>query len=316
MNPDTVYRLRKNFCLDANLNFASIEDPYFNYYLDLYEEHYKSRTMWNLYQKDLDKCKDHDLFLCNRKRMIDSIFDYFHNNQYYLNNKFNFENIETNVKSHVKRCVGDIYMSIDLKEANFLSMNYLDKNILLSESWDQFIRKFEDSDFLSMSKQFRQFIFGKLNGKTQAFIQKKIISDIFLSLKDIKSLQLVEASNDELIFCVLDLDNLKTDDLKNFIVTETGLKESNFRFQFYTKETYGIKNTIPDRKVYLKTYIDISTMKEIKNKPFGVPSFYLPQFIKYITKKPIERPDLLFRHEDSLLAKFDQPLQFQHLHLD
>lgn len=318
MNPDIVARLRKNFCIDANLNLPSISDPYFYYYIYLFEEHYQSKTMWDLYLKDLSLTKDIDLFLCNRKRLIDSILDYFQNNEYYVNNKNFVLKNETSqdIRSNIKKWVGDIFVSIDLKEANFLAMNTIHDKILNSNNWDEFIRKFENSDFLARSKHFRQFIFGKLNTKTLSSIQKNIIKNLYLSIKDINALQLVEVHHDELIFCVSDLSNLNVNEISERIIKFANLKEYNFRIQAFTKESYSIKNTYPDKKIFLKTYIDINTMQCIRHKPMMVPSHYLPQFIKYITRKPIDPWDLLFKHEDSLLSRFVEPLEFQHLHLD
>lgn len=212
--------LAKRFVSDCNLPIPIIDETFF-YHLNCYEDDYGARTKYCNLIKTIEEQFNNDIeaFLKYYYEVRDNIIEtvtnsdayrYFNTmpmNRYEIkdkpaithNNIFNEDNI------------GYWFISVDLKKANFQALNLVDKEILFnSDTYEDFISKFSDIDYIKESKYTRQVIFGKFNPKRNITVEKyytaqlfKVLNDKFVTLKD----RCISLANDEIIFKITKLNN-------------------------------------------------------------------------------------------------------------
>jgi hypothetical protein len=212
--------------------------------------------------------------------------------------------------------VGKEFLSIDLKKANFQAFNFHNPNILLnSKSYEEFIGKFTDIDYIKNSKYTRQVIFGKLNPRRQVQIEKyllhlilDLITNFMLYDNNFRfSRKLISYKSDELVF-----------DVTKYIITDKIVKSIIDEIKFHVQVDVHVEyfklnlmkfedhlgHLIP---VYEKEiYGDVGTEPTYELKM--VPLTFHPQIFKIYNNLPIRDNDLVFYHEHQL-AKFMYPLK-------
>ena len=88
---------------------------------------------------------------------------------------YSFKNEESVTSNNIynQTNVGKKFVSIDLKKANFQILRKMDKDIVLgADTYEEFIGKFTDIDYIKNSKYTRQVIFGKMNPKRHIKLEK------------------------------------------------------------------------------------------------------------------------------------------------
>ena len=124
--------------------------------------------------------------------------------------------------------VGKCFLSIDFKKANFQALKHFFPGVVLNcNSYQDLIELFTNLDYFKNSKHLRQIIFGNLNPKRQARIQRFIIQQILdwaigEEICEEKDVRMV--SNDEVVFELKDLANcfVFTEPLENEIKSKLG----------------------------------------------------------------------------------------------
>ncbi len=174
-------------------------------------------------------------------------------------------------------------ISIDIKEANFSVFKKFDNKNEIENTYEKLLNKFDRSNFLHLSKSFRQYIFGNLNPKKLQKIQDYytyLLSNEIVLKNNEKVL--FKQENDELILnyhYITDNDLLKKDILK--------YSEFEFKIKKYTEEKIG--------KYVLKTY---DTGK--KELTFVSKNRFFLEYDKFINKKnfdDIDERNLLFLND-------------------
>ena len=188
--------IRKRFVSDYNLPIPIVDDEdMFMYLLNLYEEDFHSLT---LYSKMVEEINEKfggniDAFLDNYYSVRENIIQTIENSDHFQ--KFNTMDMnQFSIKDKVQVSSNNIYnannnmdffISIDLKKANFQALNKVDRNILLnSDTYEDFIHKFTDSQYIANSKYFRQCIFGKMNPKRHITVEKYYTCQIYKRIID------------------------------------------------------------------------------------------------------------------------------------
>ena len=203
-------KLARRFVSDYKLPIPiTNRQDFFFYYLDLFEKHNKSmekyKKLVELVEEKFDGNPDKFLedYQLTRDKIIMTIlesesykkFNTGDMGKYVIknhpnvssNNIYNYENI------------GKRFLSVDLKRANYQTLNYVNKDILLqTSSYEEFIEKFTDIYYIKESKYTRQVIFGKLNPKRTITVEKYITNLIREKLN--LEFDLVSMSNDELVY--------------------------------------------------------------------------------------------------------------------
>ncbi|MEY2701601.1 MAG: hypothetical protein RLY43_234, partial [Bacteroidota bacterium] len=203
--------LRNRFIKDENLPIQITKDPYFDYFVDLFSVHFNSSEKWANYMMSVSQFETIEDFYTSSKKFQEDMINYISSKPEYVDFQKmeipKFTNMVTKGDIYKEQNNGKLFVSIDLKQANFQSLKFANEKLVDGCcSYDGFAHKFSDSCFFRNCKKIRQIIFGNLNPSKQATIQKYLISVIInyliskgISVEDIKS-----ASNDEVVIEVSD----------------------------------------------------------------------------------------------------------------
>lgn len=296
--------IKKRFCRDTKLNFPLFEDDYFYYYIELYNNLFQSKDKFEEFLKMLENFNSSEDFLTYYIEIKDKIISDVTKKSSY--NEFintDMKKFETDINFSKKDIfnlanVNKLFLSIDLKKANFQSLNYFNKNILDADSYHKFISKYTPYSYMQKSKHMREVVFGELNPKRQVKIERYIISVLLKNILDNTNILFknIYLNNDEIIFEIINEQNIKM----NISNIKTISKNMNIdvSIEFYKLKQIGTKN-----KWFIKEFLNKDGFDIVV-----VPKLFMPQVIKYLENKPIEERDLGF-HYESLPAHFDSPIE-------
>ncbi len=100
--------------------------------------------------------------------------------------------------------IGKTFVSIDLEKANFQVLHKVNKDIVFgADSYEDFIDKFTDLEYIQNSKYTRQVIFGKLNPSRHITVEKYYTYCIYELLQEsglTDGWKVVSINNDEIIY--------------------------------------------------------------------------------------------------------------------
>lgn len=166
--------LRKKFCKDYNLPISIITSPYFEYYLDLYDDYLGCRKQWNTMLQIVDKQfrSSEGLFSLVTNESVNRILNIIENSDVYVNH-FNSSKVKpeelwienykryypmaiesvdhlekffpnlTNVQQEVYtgNYDGFSFVSVDMTSANFNIMKFVDPQLTLNcKTYKELIR--------------------------------------------------------------------------------------------------------------------------------------------------------------------------------
>lgn len=296
----------KRFIKDYSLPIQVIQEPYFEYFIDLYNPLLDTRKKLDLLKEAVGQFANEEAFLQEYYDIRDKIITTIETTDIYKQynsmdmSKYNVSNKDY-PSTDVFKCpnIGKVFVSIDLKKANFQALKYIDNGLVLNcNTYEELIGKFTDLEYMKSSKYLRQVIFGNMNPKRQVKVERYIIQQILdflienkiINLDNIKSV-----SNDEIVF---EADNFI--DSYNDIADQIK-KELNFNVDV---EIYRLNN-IGNLKFFVKEFI---------NKPgyeiMCVPMVYFAQAYKKYNNLEIKDMDLSFYYEHQI-CRFMNPLNFE-----
>lgn len=293
--------LSQRFIKEYSIPIPVSISPYFDYYLDLYEEQYKSRTKYEELVKTIKDLGDEQKFFTKGKEFTTSFIEKISNLPQYKEfnendmKKFIYKNKIKGQELYTKSNVGQYFISIDMSNANFNAMRYFDLELVLNcKSYQELARNFTDIDYLIHSKQLRQFIFGNMNPKKQQTIQLYMINQEVEKLeKHFDISKFISSTSDEIVKI----------SSKEKIEEEVELIQKLVS-GFFKVEAFKL-NSVESYKVhgYVKEFILGDKKGKVEFK--GVPIYHFSQvFKKYFGLKPHEY-DKKFVYEGHL-ASFDQ----------
>ena len=208
--------LAKRFISDYKLPIPLINEEYFFYHLNLYQKDYGSLDKYNQLLDIINKKYDGDYnkFLEDYYNVRDKIITNVIENEAFQKfntmdmSAFSFKerlNITSN-NIYNQDNIGCFFISIDLKKANFQTLKNIDKDIVFgADTYEDFIGKFTDSEYITNSKYFRNVVFGMMNPKRHSTAEKYFITQIYKKvIEEFPYLadKCVSLSNDEVIFKV------------------------------------------------------------------------------------------------------------------
>jgi hypothetical protein len=305
--------LAKRFISDYKLPIPLINEKYFFYHLALYQEDYNSLEH---YVELLDMIGEKYGGDCNkfledyynvRDKIITTIveseafqkFNTMDMNVFTIKKKPNI----TSNNIYKQTNIGKFFISIDLKKANFQTLRNIDKDIVFgADTYEDFIGKFTDLDYIKESKYTRQIIWGKCNPKRHITAEKYFITQIYKKVIEqfpYLSDKCVSLSNDEMIFNVEFLfynDKLTCFRLRERI--EKIAKEIGFdvHVEFFHLRGYNLvfKESRSVRKTFfMKDYF----CTDGKFKLIGVPLQYHSICYKLYKGKELNEIDYHFDYE-------------------
>lgn len=296
---------KRQFIKDNGLKIPVVEEPHFSYYLDLYEQKFSSRTLYQIYLDSIKNAGGSDQFLKSMRKTREKIIDDVKSNEKYQEfllcdmSQFDLNNFTTKDSLYNHTNTGKVFVSIDLVEANFQALNAYDKTILNADSYEELVSRYTKNEFFKNSKQIRQVIFGDLNAKRQMKIQKYIMSLVknVLINNGIKEENIKACSPDEIVFSLQDEYTDETHQyLKSLIKDET---ISKYKFHLNVFKMEELKK---DLSVFVKRYLnkDGYSIKRCSSTNYA-------EVYKFIEGLPVNELDRSFMYEGRLVY-FKDPM--------
>ena len=296
-------QLKKRICKDFRLPINVFSEPYFEYFTDLYDSHYKVREKINWAENVLKSCRTQEDFFGMSESIATKIKDLIKSTDAYekfnsadLSKNFSLTEQVKNQNIYIIPNVGKKMISVDLEKANFncFSLFGLQDEIKL-HTYNDLMKKFTQEDYFLNSKMIRQVIFGDLNPSRQQKVQKFIINN--LSTELIKNgCKLTSSNSDEII---IDANNKSVEKVKDI------LKNVDSKFKLFRVEEFSFERIHPEHDFFIKTTIKNSGEKQLEFK--NVPGHLHAQIFKKYYNLPVVDNDLLFYHE-GFLAQFKEKL--------
>lgn len=295
-------QLKKRLCKDFKLPINIFSEPYFEYFVDLYDSHYQVNQKIKWMQQVLENCSDQEEFFAMSQNIAQNMKKTIQSSKAYEN----FNNIDLSkellLKEQIKQQniyivpnIGKSLISVDLEKANFNCFNLFGlKKELGVDSYNDLMKKFTQDEYFLNSKMIRQVIFGDLNPARQQRIQRYIINNLCAQLLK-NGCTLSSASSDEIII---------TNDISVKQVREI-LSNVDEKFKFFRVDQFSFEKIDKDSDYFIKTTIKENGKIEKEFK--SVPLHFHAQIFKKYYNIPINENDLLFYHE-GFLAQFKEPL--------
>ena len=297
--------IKKRFSKDFRLPINVFQEPYFEYFVELYDPVFQVREKLVWLENAIDHAGGYEAFFSEGERISRSMKERISQSVAYKN----FNNADMNqafplveqIKQqniYIEPNMDKNLISIDLQKANFNCFNLFQlKEEINAQSYDEFMRQFTTENYFLNSKMIRQVIFGDLNPSRQQRLQKYIINQLCTKLKQ-AGCELSSASSDEII--VQNADNRWTPtDIKDI------LKDIPENMQFFRVEDFSFTKIDKEHDFFLKTTITPEGEEKIEFK--NVPGHLFAQvYKKHFSLAPHDY-DMLFYHE-GFLAQFKDPL--------
>ena len=224
-----------------------------------------------------------------------------------------------NKQVYTKENVGSVFMSIDLKKANFQALQFVGVIDKKYTSYEEFIRLKTGNSYLPYSKHKRQVLFGKLNPKRIITVEKYIMHSIYDNIKMLLKLNglehmvnLYSINNDELIFKYSSnsehISKIWSENVSYVINHLSILKGTGFdvRVEHFRLDKLDI---VTENGTEVPAYVKHNVLngEETLKK---VPGMYFPQVYKLWKGKKITKKDRMFYYEGQV-CHFNKPLKIR-----
>lgn len=303
------------FTKDYNLPINIFNEEMFSYYRDLYKEfwpfdaEYRMNNEIKLFNDNVDE------WLAHYAKIRDNIIFSLENSEEYKEfnqsdlSKYDIPNLGVGEHSlYNEESEGGIFLSIDLKKANFQALKYV--GVLKDETYKDFIHRNNGTDYFADSKYLRQVIFGKLNPKRQIKVEKYLIYQIHklfsqLFIDDLFTFQLYSLNSDEIVYKIGTLINMPTQTMLELLekqVKETlGIEVRAELVQISRLNIVNSNGNKVDAYIRKNVYTGVETLKKASTT-------FFPQIWKLYKGLEINEMDKTFFFEDQL-AVFKEPLK-------
>jgi hypothetical protein len=190
---------KKDFIKLFDLNIPNID--HFDYYLsqlsktDKFSDIYYLMELFEKADQIIDDFYDFKITKANE------IVNFIKSSNTYTELTLDKNQFDYPVSKSIHYDEDKIYLSVDLKSANWISLKKFDQQNELGDSYEGFLNKFNMPKVFSKSKYLRQFIFGNVNPKKQQKIQRNIIQSEIVRRFDTQ-FQIEGVKNDEVIFSI------------------------------------------------------------------------------------------------------------------
>jgi len=210
------HSIRKRFVKDYELPITIVQDPFWDYYMDLYDKAFSTKTLLADLEQAINKCGGEKEFFEESDRISKTIIKDIGETEAFKKfntplkidqkeqeeaNKWLMEN--GNKDLYIAENSDKCFVAIDMTQANFNSLADYDPAIVLySQTWGDLLEKYiEDYRifyYFSKSKYFRQVVFGNLNPRRQRSLIRFINTTKILP--KIKDQKVVSVSDDQCVF--------------------------------------------------------------------------------------------------------------------
>lgn len=323
--------LRRRFVKDYNLPINVVDSPYFEYYMDIYDWFPKKEYQSLVEEIDTKFGGNINLWLEEYSKIRDEIITKIENSEGYgIFNNLDLKTLKPSELTSMKlknvpdlniynqSSIGKMFVSIDLKKANFQALKYINPSIVFNaETYEDMIDMFTDgrNEYFRTSKYTRQVIFGKLNPKRTITVEKYMMALIYEYINEsmekiFSSCNLVAYKSDELIYEVNDsnFDDIGQS-LKNFEYLIKYSLNFDVRIEIFKVGRIECKN---HNGITVECYIrqNLVTGEEILK---SCSQIFYPQFYKIWKNIRANCYDYAFLAEGQI-AHFEFPLELVHIY--
>lgn len=205
-------KLKERFVRDCKIPIRLYAEPYFTERLELLDKYYGTLEKWKAFCAEVEKFPNEEDYFAMYNSTKEAAMDFIKSSEGFNNfnkldmNQFAVKNKNLPSKDIFKPSnIGKAFISLDMKKANFSSLKAYDPTIFgNAETWEDFIRKFTDSEYIVSSKYIREVIMGNCNPSRVITYEKHITDTILTKLLaagiDVESI--VFFSNDEIVIDV------------------------------------------------------------------------------------------------------------------
>lgn len=320
-------QLHRKFINDFNLPLQVVQEPFFHERLSLLEEEYGAQTKYLALSETL---RDHfdskpGKFMEYGHSLADRIIGSIINSDAYKNDflsklptKKEVELMTNEIKGKITKGRklytqeqdGCMFVSFDMKTANFQLMKYMCPAILKDEiSYENFISRFTDIDYFKVAKGLRQTIFGKINPQDVSNAEFIKSCEFALSMMDSLERRKYEPyslNNDEVIFKFKGTEEEFLKDAQNSLISLVSQNGIVFKVEKFRLHSRKFQLATSEQELCVFEKEDI--LKPDKRKIFCCPATYYPQVYKLLHGLEIKENDLVFYYEHEL-CKFLNPLK-------
>lgn len=299
--------LARSLIKDYDLPIQFYEEPYFFYFVELFDPYFQIKDKIKLMEADLALMTVNE-FTSQYRKVSERAIEVLKENEAFK--KFNEDTLALvpppqgfaqAQKLYTSDHKDQLICSVDLVKANFSVLLAHNGAIFdYAKNYEEWLSRFTSSKYLQGSKKIRQVIFGNLNPKRQQTLQRHYMSWVkhYLMQSGLTENQILLSSSDELVFKVQDVDSLTEKVTAAFNQEETKALAGSYRLN-----TFTLKKLHEDYEYFVKVYQNPKGKIEFKN----IPQNYLPQAVRLFQKEEVTELDRKFII-DGLVATFDQGL--------
>ena len=292
--------LKTRFISDMNLPISVIAEPYFGNSLAILEIEYGAKTKYNeLWDVIIDRFNaSPQKFLEYYHQVRDNIITSVINSDAYkefLEDKELLKDIKPivgNRNLYTQEQDGCLFISYDMKKANFQALKYYNPSIVYdSETYEDFIGHFTDLQYIKESKYTRQVIFGKMNPKRTMTLEKQITNSLAKTLVDnykSQNLEPFSLNADEIIFKF----NGNEEDFEKIGGEDITFEGVKYKFSKFKLHSRLFKRC--DSETILDVYQKEDYLNHHRRILKGAPSTYFNQIYKLLHGIKITPLDLVF----------------------
>ena len=301
-------RLLERFCKDCNIPIKIFKEPYFTKRLWALDSYYNTWVKWCDFVYELSKYKNEQEYFEEYNKVKEAAMDFIKNSEGYkefIDEDINLFSVTPSLyitsNSIYHPSNNDrLFISIDMKKANYSALNYYDPSIFDNKSWEDFLRKFTNNKHIIDSKYIRQVILGNCNPKRQIAFEKYLMSEVLDKILNyntfnIDKTKIVSFGNDDItinVTEVLDYYGLCNEikSLRRFF---------NFPLEVELFRLIKIKGT--------DGYIRDPLIQGEKEKIKGVDANMMHFVIRKLNIEEITEDDLVFVHNGHLAKYIEVP---------
>jgi hypothetical protein len=181
---------RRNFVKDMGLPVSVFIDPkVFLFQLNRTNFLYNGIEKLNLLKKEYENLGSYEAvinqFDSALKRIVNDISSNLEYQQFCIENFEHLSRVENKAKIYHPDNDQSNFISIDLKQANFQALRWVDPSLVNNHSsYKELLSEYTNSEYVASSKKMRQIIFGNLNPQRQQRIQQHIMSELLNAIAE------------------------------------------------------------------------------------------------------------------------------------
>lgn len=299
---------RAMFIKDFKLPITIPKEPYFSYFINSFDPLLSTKHKYGLLVDAINKLQSQNITLKHYSyTLIDKITDVIKQTSQYKDfidcKDYKIDKFPSNKNIYTGNVTDKYYISIDIRTANFTSVKFFNKGLVLGcDDWQTLIKSFTDIEYFIQSKHFRQVVFGKVNGIMSkcVVIQKyltKYLHDILVN----NGVIITGVSNDEIVIETTK-ETMKDDMEKiNKCIQMLPNTMTNI-WKIVTFTLSSINNSVS----FLKTILDNDTFEKVGIEIRNTDKDFYPQVYKYVMGIPLEPYDMKFGNK-GFVCNYDEP---------